>query len=87
MPVIKSNRAGASQEARGKSRPAAASPGCAPRLYLLGPRSLPGEVPAQKEGCPRSTVLPCPHPTLEGPERWHQPISQAGTLMRQERWH
>lgn len=56
-------------------------------LYLLGPRSLPGEVPAQKEGCPRSTVLPCPHPTLEGPERWHQPISQAGTLMRQERWH
>lgn len=46
-------------------------------LYLLGPRSLPGEVPAQKEGCPRSTALPCPHPTPEGPERWHQPISQA----------
>ena len=46
MPVIKSNRAGASQEARGKSRPAAASPGCAPRLYLLGPRNLRAPRPA-----------------------------------------
>ena len=51
MPVIKSNRAGASQEARGKSRPAAASPGCAPRLYLLGPRNL---------------RAPCPSPSPPG---------------------
>lgn len=56
-------------------------------LHLLGPGSLPGEVPAQKEGCPRSTALPCPHPTPEVPERRHQPTSQTETLTIQEQQH
>ena len=56
-------------------------------LHLLGPGSPPGEVPAQKEGCPQSTALPCPHPSPEGPERRNQPTSQAETLTIQEQRH